>query len=250
MPLPRFIIAGAPRSATTWLYMLADRHPSIAMAKPMRPEPKFFLRDELYARGLRYYEQTWFGSLPEGRVLGEKSANYFESAAAASRIACDLPEVKLIFLLRNPVERAYSNYLFSRENGFESEPFDRALELEASRTQNLPENLRFTRPFSYFTRGLYARLLGPWLNLFPRRNVLVLRTEDVEQAPESVAGRVFDFLGVSAMPGLASGLGVVNATDHAVSRPASAVFEALQERYSGPNEHLANLLGPDFTPWE
>src|SRR5688500_18430887 len=107
--MPDFIIAGAPRSGTTWLYMLADRHPAVAMARPWRPEPKFFLIDELYERGISYYSANWFDSLPPGRVLGEKSANYLESPAVAARIHRHLPEVRLVFILRNPVDRAYSN---------------------------------------------------------------------------------------------------------------------------------------------
>src|ERR1700730_4595267 len=71
--LPDFIIAGAPRSGTTWLYVLAQRHPQIAMAQPMAPEPKFFLIDELWQRGIDYYSRTWFDRLPAGQVLGEKS---------------------------------------------------------------------------------------------------------------------------------------------------------------------------------
>src|SRR5208283_527610 len=84
--LPDFIIAGAPRSGTTWLYVLARRHPQLAMAEPMVPEPKFFLVDELWRRGLAYYSANWFDPLPAGRVLGEKSTNYLESAEAAERI--------------------------------------------------------------------------------------------------------------------------------------------------------------------
>jgi len=57
---PTFLIAGAPRSGTTWLYHLLDRHPEVYMAKPVRPEPKFFLVDELYERGLQHYIDTWF----------------------------------------------------------------------------------------------------------------------------------------------------------------------------------------------
>lgn len=249
MPLPHFIIGGAPRSGTTWLYSLADGHPAIAMAKPIRPEPKFFLRNDLYARGLRYYEETWFRTLPEGRVLGEKSANYLESREAAARIRHDLPGVKLVFVLRDPVRRAYSNYQFSRENGFETETFQRALELEESRTRDLPEDLLFTRPFSYFARGLYADMLCPWLEFFPRAQLLILRTEDIESAPESVAARFFDFIGVSELPGLAQSLGVVNATKARVADCELATLEDLRKRYAEPNRLLERLLGQDFAAW-
>jgi hypothetical protein len=75
--LPDFIIAGAPRSGTTWLYFLAQRHPQLAMAQPGVPEPKFFLVDELWRRGVDYYSTKWFDSLPGGRVLGEKEHQLF-----------------------------------------------------------------------------------------------------------------------------------------------------------------------------
>src|SRR5438270_315540 len=99
--LPDFIIAGAPRSATTWLYVLADKHPEIAMAKPMRPEPKFFLVDSLYQRGLDHYGANWFDGLQKNRILGEKSAKYLESPLVAQRIYQTLPQVKLIDALRD-----------------------------------------------------------------------------------------------------------------------------------------------------
>lgn len=84
--LPDFIIAGAPRSGTTWLYALARRHPQLAMAEPMAPEPKFFLVDELWQRGVDYYSTNWFDTLPADRVLGEKSTNYLESPEAVERM--------------------------------------------------------------------------------------------------------------------------------------------------------------------
>ena len=84
MRLPDFIIAGAPRSGTTWLWRLAGLHPAIVMAKPVRPEPKFFLVDDLYAKGLDWYSATWFAGIPPEQVAGEKSANYMESANSKS----------------------------------------------------------------------------------------------------------------------------------------------------------------------
>src|SRR5262249_848442 len=148
--LPDFIIAGAPRSGTTWLYALAQRHPRIAMAEPRVPEPKFFLVDEFWQRGIGYYSTRWFDPLPDGRGLGEKSANYLESSEVPKRICRAVPRVKLVFLLRNPVDRAYSNYLWSRQNGLEIESFERALALEEQRERDLPSHLRYSRPHAYF----------------------------------------------------------------------------------------------------
>lgn len=248
--LPDFIIAGAPRSGTTWLYVLARRHPQIAMAEPMVPEPKFFLVDELWQRGIDYYSTTWFDPLPAGRVLGEKSANYLEAPEAAERMRRVLPRVKLIFLLRNPVDRAYSNYLWSRQNGLEAETFERALALEERRERELAPALRYARPHAYFSRGLYARCLVRFFDRFPREQILVLRHEDLASCVESVAAAFHRFLGVVDMPATALCLGRINEAAAAVSEPLGrALRRRLAQRYRAANVELTALLGPDFELW-
>ncbi len=248
--LPDFIIAGAPRSGTTWLYLLAQRHPQLAMAEPMVPEPKFFLVDELWQRGVDYYSTKWFDPLPAGRVLGEKSTNYLEAPEAAERISRVLPRVKLIFLLRNPVDRAYSNYLWSRQNGLETETFERALALEEQRERDLAPRLRYARPHAYFSRGLYAEHLASFFRRFPRSQMLVLRQEDVAARRESVAADFHRFLGVAELPETALALGRVNAAETARREPLPpSLRRRLAERYRAANANLAALLGPDFELW-
>jgi hypothetical protein len=248
--LPDFIIAGAPRSATTWLYTLARRHPQIAMAEPMMPEPKFFLVDELWHRGVEYYSTQWFDPLPAGRVLGEKSTNYLESSVVAERIHRIVPRVKLIFLLRNPVDRAYSNYLWSRLNGLEGETFERALALEDERERNLVPDLRYSRPHAYFSRGLYAAHLARFFDRFSRERILVLWHENVTDDPESIAAAFYPFLGVAEMPGLARGLPPTNATAPYASEPLpKALRRQLTERYRAANTELGILLGANMDAW-
>lgn len=249
MRLPDFVIAGAPRCGTTWLYHLLARHPGVYMAAPARPEPKFFLVDELHARGLDWYSRTWFAGAPPGVVCGEKSTNYLESAAAARRMAASVPLARLVFILRDPVERAWSNYLWSRMNGLEAESFERALELEDARERSLAPDQRFSRPHAYFSRGLYAELLAPWLARFPRERILYLRCEDIPRRPEGLASRLHAFLGVEARPQDATGLGVVNAAEGADQPMPQAVRSALRERYAAANRRLGELLGPDFELW-
>jgi hypothetical protein len=246
--LPDFLIAGAPRSGTTWLYHLLDRHPEVYMARPVVPEPKFFLVDELYQRGLDDYSATWFADVPPGRKAGEKSTNYLECPVAAERIHHDLPDVRVVFILRNPVDRAYSNYLWTRKNRLETEDFGTALRLEESREASLSPALRYARPYAYFSRGLYADLLRPYLERFADR-VLCLRFEDVSQAPGEVAERLHRFLGVTPRPQDAVGLGAVNESDpHAEPMPP-AVRRELTVRYDEPNRRLQAVLRLDAPLW-
>jgi hypothetical protein len=223
------------------------------MATPPRPEPKFFLVDELYARGLDWYAHQWFAAAPAKALCGEKSTNYLESASAARRMAGDLPEVRLIFLLREPAERAWSNYLWSCMNGAESETFARALDLEEEREGRLGAEHRFSRPHAYFSRGLYADLLEPWFGGFAREQILCLRYEDLVTAPGRLAERVHRFLGVVPRSRDADGLGTINAANTSgpdgARQPPPDVLRRLRARYTEPNRRLARLLGPTFEVW-
>ncbi|MEL7640418.1 MAG: sulfotransferase [Solidesulfovibrio sp.] len=248
--IPQFIIGGAPRSGTTWFCHALDRHPAIVMAKPFIPEPKFFHRDELYAKGLDHYRATWFPDPDPACVYGEKGSYYLENPACARRIRDCLPGVKLLFTLRDPVERAYSNYVWSRMNGHEDEDFQTALELEETREANLDASLRFVHPNAYFSRGLYARLLAPYYALFAAERILCLRFEDLRSDPEAVLTRVHAFLGVAPRPEDAQDLGRVNPSrDTGVPPLTEETRQWLRERYAGPNRELAALLGPEFRPW-
>jgi hypothetical protein len=244
--LPDFVIGGAPRCGTTWLYDALDHHPQLWLAKPRRPEPKFFLVDAEYRRGLQFYADRWFRLAPKSAVIGEKSTNYLESATSATRMAADMPHVKVIFLLREPASRALSNYLWSRANGLEATPFAAALELEAERALDYRGNRIYSRPFAYFERGLYARHLRAWLELFPREQVLISSFEDLAVRPEEILNEVHEFIGVPPRPNDAKGMGAVNSTE----KPPAGMYEeelaSLRERYRSPNMELETLLGGRF----
>jgi len=219
------------------------------MAKPAKPEPKFFLVDALYEKGLEYYSRTWFNGVGGDVRAGEKSTDYLESATAAARIARDLPDVRLVFVLRDPVARAYSNYLWTKMNGLESEDFKTALLLEETRERDLPERLRFARPYSYYSRGLYAAMLQPYFDRFPREHVLVLRFEDVIHEPRVTAERLHRFVGVEARPADGDHLGVINASEKNGETLEDDLRRWLSERYDEPNRRLASLLGSGFRLW-
>lgn len=243
--LPDFVIGGAPRSGTTWLYQALDRHPVVRLARPVRPEPKFFLVDSEFAKGVGYYAERWFSGVPEGVLSGEKSTNYLESRVAAERMAGVMPGVKLIFVLREPASRAFSNYRFTLMNGLENLDFAAALDDEPRREQTYEERFRFSRPFSYFSRGLYADHLAHWLERFPREQLLITTFEELVTRPGEVLSDVHRFLGVEPRPADAEGLGVVNAADELIVD--TSLLESLRLRYEEPNRRLGRLLGWD--PW-
>jgi hypothetical protein len=247
--LPDFLIGGAPRSGTTWLYWLLDRHPAVYMAKPVKPEPKFFLIDDLYRKGIEFYSRTWFEQAGPSQTAGEKSTDYLESAAAAERIARELPAVKLVFILREPVERAYSNYLWTRMNGLETEDFANALRLEDQRNRDLPERFKYARPYSYFSRGLYADLLRPYMDRFSKEQIQILRFEDIIARPRSVAASLQTFLGVQLRPEDADAVGVINPAERPSEGMSGHVRAELAARYEEPNRKLESLLGPAFEIW-
>jgi hypothetical protein len=246
--LPDFLIGGAPRSGTTWLYWLLDRHPSVYMAKPVKPEPKFFLVDGIYARGLEHYA-TWFAGARPDQLAGEKSTDYLESAAAAARIAKDLPSAKLVFILREPVSRAYSNYLWTKMNGLETEDFETAIRIEEQRERELPERLKFARPFSYVSRGMYADMLRPYLDRFPREQILITRFEDIVNRPRELARDLQRFLGIEERPQDADDLGVINPAERSVDGIPDGARRELAARYAEPNRELARMLGSTFQIW-
>src|SRR5262245_47433435 len=149
-----FFIVGAQRCGTTYLCHLMDEHPAIEMAKPFRPEPKYFLRDVSLQDDLTRYESTFFGRKPGARLRGEKSTSYMESRAAAERLAAWFPQAKIVFVLRDPIDRAMSHYWFSVQNGLETLPMAEAFRREEERRDNFDPARLSVSPFAYLSRGL------------------------------------------------------------------------------------------------
>lgn len=240
------MIVGAQRCGTTYLYRLLDEHPEIEMAKPLRPEPKFFLDDERYARGPTFYEAEYF-SEPTARLRGEKGTSYLESEIAAQRIKAMLPGVTVVALLRDPVARAISNYRFSVQHGNEHLPLDEALRASAAGERAWDPERFSVSPYAYLARGRYADALERFSRCVPREQIEVVFFEEL------VAG--------DALPMLYERLGVTPAfTPEALGRPANASDGIapplepqlelwLRDYYREPNQRLATLLARPL-PWQ
>jgi len=245
-PLPAFIIGGAPRSGTTALAHVLDRHPRIAMARPFAPEPKVFLAQP---PDLAAYRELFAGA-PAGAVLGEKTTNYFESPAAREAIRSALPGVRMVFVLREPVARAYSNWLWTRANGLEQLPFAQAVDQEGSRPDPLAATRPHARPYAYLSRSRYGTLARPWVEAFGRDRVRFVVHEQLAGGGRAGALRdLQEFLGVEPADLGALPRGLPNEARTTGPPLDPAVAARLRERLAGEVRELAELTGLDVEVW-
>jgi hypothetical protein len=245
-PLPDFLILGAQKAGTTALYAYLRWHPQIT--GPSFKEVSFF--DRHYARGERWYR----AHLPIRRsgIVGEASPSYLFHPLAPERVARMLPDARLIAVLRNPAERAFSHYQHEVALGREPLGFDEALAQEDERMEGELE--RMTRDPSYFSypwwnytyasRGRYAEQLERWFSVFPRNQLLVVLSDDLAADTAGTYGRVQDFLGVERHE-LESFPRIFERRYEQMSPAARA---ALEQQFGEENRRLAELLGREL-PW-
>ena len=184
MKLPTFIIIGAAKSGTTTLYEYLRRHPQVYMSTPK--EPDFFAIDRVYDRGLNWY-CSLFRDAQSDQVCGEASTTYTRLPIfphAAQRIAEVLPSVKLIYILRDPIERAYSHHVH---------------EIKCKQQQ----------PRTTFEEGIkqrshlvvssdYMKHIQLYLQFFPRESLLCLLMEDLIEQPDKILKEVCDFINIDS----------------------------------------------------
>jgi hypothetical protein len=247
--VPDFIIGGAPRAGTTYLAHALDTHPEIEMAKPWRPEAKVFLFEEQSPEAYRARYAQWFGPQHADRLRGEKTTNYFESAEAPSRVAAALPEVRFVFLLREPVERAYSNWLWSRLNDLEELPFADAIALEGGRDDPLPQSMGYARPHDYLTRADYGQFAERWIAALGRERIGFWLYEDLFGKNEKVLAEIQRFVGATPheLPDRPAGL--VNEARSTGDPLDPRLREELRARVSPLVEKFAAVTGVDVGPW-
>lgn len=241
-----FFIAGAQRSGTTWLYRVLEQHPRIAMAQPLRPEPKFFIDDALYTKGLDHYREHYF-PVDERDWFGEKSTSYIEHPIAAERIARHFPDALILFLLRDPVERAISNYRFSVDNGLESLPLEQALREEPDRCG--PQAGISVSPHAYATRGHYVRYLDMWREYFPPAQLLPLVSEKL-MGSEAALREVFGQLHLDVDVPLRDVATPINSATIALDDIALATRAILRGTFRDSNRALADRYGVDTSRWQ
>jgi hypothetical protein len=195
--IPNFLIGGSIAGGTSFLSNALLHHPDVFLPRITRPEPGFFCKSWEYAKSLDYYRQKWFADYAGQPACGERSSLYLHGGeTVARRIKASLPEVKLIFTLRNPIERAYGNYRFTVLEGLEELSFEDALEKEDSRLASLNGTWAEIQPCNYAARGKYSEQLAGYLRHFARPAILLVKSEEMARDPVSSFRKVLAFLGI------------------------------------------------------
>jgi hypothetical protein len=258
--LPDFLIIGAAKGGTTSLYAWLGAHPFVRPAT----QKQVHYYDENLRRGLAWYrshfplegERAAFERENSRPFLtGEATPTYLSYGfRTAGRIARDVPDVKLIVTLRNPVDRAYSHYQMVRRWKGEPLPFEQAVAAEELRLAGELDRMRADsrvrswpyRNWAYLGRSRYADEIEPWFEHFPRERFLFIKAEELSTNPAATVGVVHDFLGLPSdslqeLPRLN------------VAEPyepmAPETRAKLGEYFKPHNQRLADLVGIDFA-WE
>jgi hypothetical protein len=220
MALPDFLLLGAPKAGTTALHVALAGHPQLCMSETK--EPKFFLTDgppptgggpgdaKTYAEYVwrqEDYERLWEHGEPD-QLRGESTTLYLQDPQAHDRIRKLVPDVKLVAVLRDPVDRAHSNWAHLRSHGLEPvADFPRACMLGHRRAE------QGWGPFwQYLEIGRYGRQLEHLFRVFDREQVLILLYRDLREQPVETLDRVCAFLGVET--GLLDEVPAENVTAH------------------------------------
>jgi len=257
--LPDFLIIGYLKTGTTSLYDYLIKHPQIIAAT--RKEIHFF--DGYYYRGVDWYKANFCTlfykkfleiKIKSKIITGEATPNYVYFPDTENRIKKMLPDVKIIIILRNPIDRAYSDYNYRKKLGrgnLESISFHDAVKEEIAKFANPKKNflddlmddykgLDTRLPFVHL--GIYLKTLKNWFEVFNKNQLFVIQTEELEECPQKVVDEVLNFLNLK--PFRSSNFGKKNVGKY--EEMNSETRKILFDFYKPYNEELENFLGKKF----
>lgn len=245
-PLPDFLIIGAQKGGTTSLHAYLCEHSCVPA--PATKEVHFF--DLEFHRGADWYRAHFQRHKGVGALSGESTPYYLFHPLAPVRAAELLPDCKLIVVLRDPVDRAFSHHNHECALGYEDLDFEAAIAAEPGRLAGEEERLvsepRY-RSFShqhhsYLSRGRYAEQLERWLECFGRERLLVLSAEDLFEEPGRIVGEAQEFLGLPQE--IPADLSARNARTYAPI--PTETRDGLRAVFEPHNRRLYELFGRDF----
>ncbi|MEG4250642.1 tetratricopeptide repeat protein [Microcoleus sp. Pol10D4] len=240
--VPNFIIIGSQRCGTTSLYTYLAQHPQILT--PIKKEMDFLSWH--FDRGIDWY-LAHFPPMPEGEefLTGEASPSYFDYREAPERLYSLFPEAKLIVLLRNPVDRAISQFYRLTGLNWEARSLDQAISDEIERLSQNPEYIIGEEPGNYLARGRYIEFIKNWRTFFPQEQLLILKSEDFYAGAATTVKQVLEFLDLPEY----------QLSEYQNANPGSyqpineSVRDRLSDYFRPYNQELEEYLGRQFD-WE
>jgi Sulfotransferase domain len=244
--LPQFLIIGAQKAGTTSLYEYLCEHPRISPS--MTKEVHYF--DLAYHRGSTWYRAHFRIPRQLDEIAGESSPYYLFHPLVPKRVAADLPNSRLIVILRNPIDRAYSHYNHERALGYEELRFEDAIECEEERLTGEEDRILSDPSYrsfshqhhSYIARSRYAEQLERWFRYFDREHFCILSAEDLFEHPHETAATCQRFLGLEPAPPS----DVTARNSRSYTSIADSVRRHLRKTFEPHNQRVYELVGRDF----
>ena len=252
--LPDFVVIGSSKSGTTSLHYYLMQHPSIITERNVH----FF--DHASHNGIKWYRAYFptktyknFKKLVYKKelIVGEQTATYLFHPLVAKRVCNTIPTAKLIMILRNPVDRAYSDYQHQVREGVETRTFEDAIKSELKRIEIGKKEPRFIMNiddfiihpvFSYLRYGIYVDFIKDWMQFFTKEQFLILPTYELNNSHEEFLKQAFEFLNVPNCK--VNGLERKNVGEY--KKLDESTRKLLVDYYKPHNERLFKLLGKNF----
>jgi hypothetical protein len=241
---PDFIIIGTQKGGTTSLFHYLSQHPQLNL--PSTKEIHFFTKK--YQYGLNFYK-TYFPFKQKGKLSGEATPYYLYHPLVPERMFNHFPKIKLIVMLRNPVDRAFSQYNMEKKLSNEDRSFKTAIKDELKQFKDWNKDILKSKNHnaqhayhSYLTRGLYKEQVERWLKYYKKEQMLFIKSEDFFKDPENELHKVFSFLKIEK----------VNIKDLKPKLQGNytqlddAFYTQLAKFFNYRNNKLTNVIGDNF----
>jgi hypothetical protein len=216
--LPHILLIGAQKSGTTALMKILCQHPNIVSQSSNEGRPVHFFNFH-YENGIDWYKGQFPQSVSSDTLLLDKTPDYLFYSNVPEKAFQLLPKAKIIVLLRNPVDRAYSQYWMHIRRGFESSSFEKAIAAERRNLGQPFESILeqwdvFSAAdvgrYTHLSRGLYAIQLERWFRYYPRNQILIIETEDLHKNIQKTTEDIVAFLGLPPYEGFDFSVGKVH----------------------------------------
>ncbi len=243
---PDFLIIGAQKCGINYLHKYLFQHPQVV--PPTQPSLHFF--DLNFHQGINWYQDQFKAAKDSSLITGESTPYYLFHPLVPQRVYNLYPEIKLIVILRNPVDRAIKHYQHEVKLGYESLSFSEAIANEKTRLEGEVEKIIETETYysfnhqhyTYLSRGKYVEQLENWIKLFPKEQLLILKSEDLFNHPQETMNKVFNFLNLQPEP-------IDNyLDDNHENFPDidSETYQQLTEYFQPYNQKLNEYIGINF----